>query len=425
MIIHIVQQGDTLYKIAQRYGVSIEKLVEDNQISYPDMLTIGQNIVIDHDMIIHTVVRGDTLYQLAKQYGTTVEDIVESNPQIANPDRISIGQRINIPVGVQKLGSMEVNGYVYDTVQASVLEKVLPNLTYISIFAYEVMSDGGLSTINDDWIIRMARQQRVAPLMTIVNIVEGEGFSSDLAHTILTDEAVQQQLISNVLNAMQSKNYYGLNVDFEYLYPEDREAYNAFLERVRQAIHPYGYILTTAVAPKISADQQGTLYEAHDYAAHGRIADRVIIMTYEWGYINGPPLPIAPIGPVRQVLDYAVTEIPPKKIMMGMPNYAYDWTLPYREGTSARILTNVEAVNLAIEKMVEIKYDQEAQAPFFEYTDQGVRHIVWFDNAQSIKARLQLVDEYGLAGVSYWTVNQYFSQNWLVQNALYDTIKVL
>ena len=426
MIIYVVRPGDTLYQIARRYGVDLQKLIDDNGITNPDNLAVGQNIVILADLINYTVLRGDTLYNIGERYGVSVEDMIEANPQITNPNQIRVGQIINLPLPSVNLGSMEVNGYVYDNVTTETLNKILPNLTYISIFGYQVRPDGSLSTLNDESIIRQSRAQKVAPLMVITNIKEGASFDSALASTILNNEQVRTNLINNIVDTMQRKNYYGINVDFEYLYPADREAYNNFLRELTDRLHQYGYLVTTAIAPKISGDQQGTLYEAHDYAAHGEIVDRVIIMTYEWGYLYGPPLPIAPIGPVKQVLDYATSVIPSNKILMGMPNYAYDWTLPYQEGTAARILTNVQAVDLAREKKVEIMYDSTYQAPYFNYVDEeGREHIVWFDNAQSIASRLRLVNDYGLAGVSYWTLNNYFPQNWLVQNELYTVDKVL
>lgn len=426
MIIYVVRPGDTLYAIARRYGVDLGKLIEDNQITDPDNLAVGQNIVILADVISYTVMRGDTLYKIGERYGVSVEDMIEANPQIVNPNQIRIGQVINVPLPSENLGSMEVNGYVYDNVTTDTLNKILTNLTYISIFGYQVRPDGSLTTLNDEGIIRQARNQDVAPLMVVTNIKEGGSFDSELASTILNDEVVRNAFINNILDTMQHKDYYGVNVDFEYLYPADREAYNNFLRQLTDRLHQYGYLVTTAVAPKVSGDQQGTLYEAHDYAAHGEIVDRVIIMTYEWGYLYGEPLPIAPIGPVRQVLDYATSVIPSNKILMGMPNYAYDWTLPYVEGTAATILTNVQAVDLARERRVEIMYDSTYQAPYFNYIDdEGREHIVWFDNAQSIDARLRLVSDYGLAGVSYWTLNNYFPQNWLVQNELYTVDKAI
>ena len=149
-------------------------------------------------------------------------------------------------------------------------------------------------------------------------------------------------------------------------------------------------------------------------------------MTYEWGYLYGPAQAVAPIDQVERVLKYAVSVIPSKKILMGMPNYGYDWTLPFVRGTAAKPLTNNEAVKLAARVGAKIEYDEKSQAPFFTYYSRdGKKHIVWFDDARSIKARLALVDKYNLAGVSYWKINSFFPQNWLVLESMYDVRKVL
>ena len=111
---------------------------------------------------------------------------------------------------------------------------------------------------------------------------------------------------------------------------------------------------------------------------------------------------------------------------MGMPNYGYDWTLPFVQGSAAQPLSNLGAIQLAARVGAEIQYDERVQAPYFTYyDDQGREHIVWFDDARSIQARLRLVDKYNLGGVSYWTINNFFSQNWLVLNSMYDVRKVL
>ena len=194
--------------------------------------------------------------------------------------------------------------------------------------------------------------------------------------------------------------------------------------------HPVGYIVTTAVAPKISDDMQGVLYEGHDYKAHGEIVDHVIIMTYEWGYTFGEPMAVAPLNSVKQVLDYAVTVIPPEKILMGVPNYGYDWTLPYKPGTAARAVGNVGAVDIARENGAFIMFDQKSASPYFNYwqvNDNGVakQHVVWFEDARSIDAKLRTAIDYNLGGVSYWTINRFMPQNWLVLDQLYDVIKIL
>ncbi len=91
--------------------------------------------------------------------------------------------------------------------------------------------------------------------------------------------------------------------------------------------------------------------------------------SYEWGYTYGPPMAVAPLAAVRRVLDYAVSEMPPEKIFMGFPNYAYDWTLPYQAGsTRAELIGNEAAVQLAVRVGAEIRFDETAQTPWFTYT---------------------------------------------------------
>lgn len=121
-------------------------------------------------------------------------------------------------------------------------------------------------------------------------------------------------------------------------------------------------------------------------------------------------MPVSPINNVRRVLDFGVSQISSDKILMGMSNYGYDWRLPFTQGESkAEKLTNYQAAARAEYYAVPIQYDEEAQAPFFTYTAaDGSEHIVWFENERSWRARLALVEEYGLAGVSIWNIMHIF-----------------
>ena len=165
-----------------------------------------------------------------------------------------------------------------------------------------------------------------------------------------------------------------------------------------------------ALAPKVRADQPGVLYEGHDYAGMGRAADYCLLMTYEWGYTYGEPMAVSPINHVRRVLEYGLTEIPAEKILMGMSNYGYDWALPFVRGESkAEKLTNYQAQARAEYYGVPVEWDETAQAPFYTYaTPAGVKHVVWFENERSWQARLALVAEYGLAGISIWNIMHIF-----------------
>lgn len=426
MYIYVVRPGDSLFYIGELYGVSARSVAETNQMDLTDSLVIGQALVVEADEVRHTVAPGETLSGLARQYQLSEEAIRKANPQITNPAFLRAGETVVIPSPFRSLGPKQVNGYAFPSINPDTLERTLPHLTYCSVFSYQANADGSLNTIPDDPVIATARRRNVAPMMVVTNIVTGSGFSSSIAHSILTSDAAQETLLTNVLRILRQKNYFGLNLDFEYLLQEDRERYNQFLTKAAARLHAAGYILTTSLAPKTRADQPGLLYEAHDYPAHGRIVDYVILMTYEWGYTNGPALPVAPLNLVEQVLQYAVSAIPNQKIFMGIPNYGYDWTLPFVQGTKARALTNPGAVELARRVGARIFFDSKAQAPYFHYYSSDAKeHEVWFEDARSIDAKLRLADRYGLGGISYWTINSYFAQNWLVLDALYQVQKVL
>ena len=135
---------------------------------------------------------------------------------------------------------------------------------------------------------------------------------------------------------------------------------------------------------------------------------------------------MSPVNRIRRVLDYAVSVMPAGKILMGFSNYAYDWTLPWKQGTAARVLSNAGAQELAISRGAEIRFDKKAEAPWFNYVDaEGLTHVVWFEDARSVRARLRLVEEYGLAGVSIWTADRLWQPIPALIESLYSVEKIL
>lgn len=324
------------------------------------------------------------------------------------------------------MDEISINGYCYPYISPEVLNQTLPYLTYVTIFTYGFTPDGELITIDDENVISLAWQQNVAPLMLISTLSPEGTFSNVLAHQLLTNEDVQDVLIENILETLTQKGYYGLDIDFEYVLQGDRDAYTTFVKKVTDRLNEQGFEVTVALAPKVSADQPGLLYESHDYGGLGSAANWVLLMTYEWGYTYGPPMAVAPINKVREVLDYAITEIPAAKIFMGIPNYGYDWTLPYVRGESkAKSVGNVEAQELAQRYGAQIQFDETAQAPYFYYQDElGRDHVVWFEDERSIRAKLSLIIEYGLRGAGYWNIMKFFPANWQVVEEMFQVRKV-
>ncbi|GHV42832.1 germination protein [Clostridia bacterium] len=377
--------------------------------------------------MIYTVKKGDSLYSIGRAHGLSYVQIAKDN-ELSADDELVVGQTIFLNDGQEeKLGEIIVNGYAFPNITQNVLDRTSPELTYLSIFSYEASASSPfLKPINDDTVIKDALSFGVFPALTITNIGKSGGFEAEVAHAIISDEKASRNVLGAAVKIMDEKGYHALNIDFEYLYPEDRENYNSFILLAEEMVHATANrVLMTALAPKYNANQQGALYSAHDYNFHGRHVDYVILMTYEWGYAYSEPMSVAPVGEVKRVLDYAVTEIPSEKILMGIPNYGYNWHIPYSQGEAAAAVGNYDAVRIARQNGAEIEYDEKAQTPHFTYYDISGKEerLVYFEDARSIQAKLSLVYDYNLGGVSYWTINRYFPQNWLVLDAMYDTEK--
>ena len=427
MQIHVVQPGESIFEIAQIYNSTVSAIVGANEVPNPNQLVVGQTLVIPIVGSYYWVQPGDSLYNIGQRFGISYQELARVNMIPVNQP-LRVGLRLYIPPGPKRRA--EINAYVEpigDTVTPALEEsarKAAPFLTYLAPFSYQVNRDGTLQAPPLNNFPAIAEANGAALMMVVTNLEEGE-FSAELGRIILTDEQVQNRLLDNIIAIARQYNYGDIHFDMEFLPTDLRENYNNFLRKAKARLSAEGLLMSTALAPKTSATQVGEWYEAHDYRAHGEIADFVVLMTYEWGYSGGPPMPVSPIGPVRQVVEYALSEMPANKIMLGQNLYGYDWTLPYVPGGPyARALSPQQAIQLAAENNVPIRYDYTAQAPYFNYTDdQGRQHRVWFEDARSIQAKFDLVKELGLRGVSYWKLGLSFPQNWLLIEENFDVVK--
>lgn len=422
MTIHVVSAGETVAGIAESYGVDPARLAADNAVPPSGALAVGQTLVVRFPRTVHAVQPGETLFSIARDNGLTVRQLWRNNWFLGGTADLRPGDALVLSFFDEKLGAAATNGYAYPFIQDALLRRQLPYLTYLTPFTYGITASGGLLPLEDDALLAAARQAGTRPVMHLSTLTESGQFSTDRAVLVLTDPQVQDQLVSDVLQAVRTRGFAGVDVDFEYLPGAQAADYAAFLSRLQRLLHAQGAFLWAALAPKTSADQPGLLYEGHDYAAIGAATDGVLVMAYEWGYTYGPPMAVAPLPNVRAVLDYAVTEIPPEKIFLGVPNYGYDWPLPFVQGTTrAQSISNQYAIELAIRYDIAIQYDEAAQSPFFHYTDDsGTVHEVWFEDARSMAAKLELIAEYGLQGAGFWNLMRPFSQTWLTLDSLYD-----
>lgn len=376
-------------------------------------------------MEIYVVKSGDTVDSIAESHGIPVSSLIYNN-QLVFPYALAVGQALLLSSGEASETSYPawVNGYAYPFIQQEVLDETLPYLSSLSVFSYGFTTDGTLvpPALDDSFMIDAALMAGVRPVLTLTPLGPDGNFNNFLITAVVNDQTAKENLLANLLATVQEKNFQGVDIDFEYIRPEDRIPFADFVADVRNLLSPYGYHVSVALAPKTSDSQAGLLYEGKDYGLLGEAADSVLLMTYEWGYTYGPPMAVAPINKVRQVVEYAITRITPSKIDLGIPNYGYDWTLPFVQGASrATTVSNQEAVRIAIEAGVPIQFDEVAMSPFFQYEKDGQLHEVWFEDVRSYREKFTLLPAYGLRGMGYWQIMRFFRPNWLL---LEDTFQI-
>lgn len=426
--IHVVRPGESIWGIAQAYNVNPQTIIQTNQLEAPNNLVVGQAIVIPIIGSFNWVQPGDTLFSIAQRFGLNYLTLAQING-ISPTMPLTPGIRLYIPP--REKTNAEVNIYIEqtgDTVSEQLLNsarEVVPYLTYLAPFSYEARRDGSLEPMPIEGIPEVAQSGGASLMLVVTNLENGE-FSGELGRAILQSSAVQDVLLDNIIEeANRIGTVSDIHFDFEFLPPDQREAYNNFLRKAADRLHSEGLLISTALAPKTSREQAGQWYEAHDYRAHGEIVDFVVLMTYEWGYSGGPPMAVSPISEVEKVINYALTEMPAEKIMMGQNLYGYDWTLPFVEGGEyARAISPQQAIAIAREHNAEIQFDPVAQSPYFYYVDdEGDNHEVWFEDARSIQAKFNLMKRLNLRGISYWKLTFSFPQNWLLIQDNFNVVK--
>ncbi len=355
---------------------------------------------------------------IAARYRVAASDVVYDN-QLVYPYELAVGQALLIRTDRRNpVRSVKAGGYAYPFINRWILTQTLPFLSELFVFSYGFTAEGELIVPlwDDEWMIEEAVRFGTKPILTLTPFGPDGRFNNQLISSVVNNLAYRENLIQNLLQIMGEKGYRGIDIDFEYILAADRDAFTEFVSVVAQTMRGSGYQTSVALAPKTSADQKGLLYEGKDYGALGAVADFVLLMTYEWGYTYGPPMAVAPIDQVRRVLEYALTEIPAEKISLGIPNYGYDWPLPFVRGTTAATtIGNIQAVRIAIENNAVIGYDEVAKSPYFNYVAQsGIQHEVWFEDVRSLQEKFGLIADYGLRGCGYWQIMQWFRANWLL-----------
>ena len=267
------------------------------------------------------------------------------------------------------------------------------DLDYAGLHWATVNSDGSVTIKADPNVIRLVRSLGARPILS-VTLANG----ADTAHTILATDSSRTAAIDTLAYAIT--DYDGISIDFEGLYPEDRDLLTMFMAQLAGRLRPAGKLVTMALTAKLSDTRTGWA-GALDYAALAPDADLFVVMAYGHRTASSSmPGPSAPMPWVINAISYAVSQIPSSKVLLGVPLYGYDWDTT--AGPPARVLHYTDAMAIAAQQGVAVDHDQVQQGAHFSYTKGGHTHEVWFEDRSTVDAKLALIAQQNLAGVAVW-----------------------
>lgn len=305
----------------------------------------------------------------------------------------SVSSNKQVSTGKKKVLGFATYYYSGDSSSYNSMVNNRSNIDQIATHNYITDGKGNITGLMPTNQLNYANKNGIEALAMVAN-----NFDGNIAKTLLESPSNVKNLINNLLVQMKTNGYKGVNIDLEGIYSYNRNQYTEFIKQLYNTLKPQGFTVTLSVPAKINDNPANTWCAAYDYAKLGNYADKIILMTYDEHYPGGQPGAVASINWVENVIKYAVSVIPKEKILLGTAAYGYDWS---SNGTKAYGIQGI--YNLATKYGATILWDKLSQTPYFNYKDaSGISHTVWFENENSLKYKLDLVNKYDLNGIGIW-----------------------
>ena len=343
-----------------------------------------------------------------------VKSIVKAPTPAPTPAPVPVPVPAPVPVPVlapaptPTKASKEILGFAtyYYAGDSSSYNSLVANSKYINEIAtdtYSTDATGNISGLIPTNQLNYANSVGIKTYAMITN-----NFNGNVAKALLESQVNRQNLINNILATLKSKGFKGVNVDMEGVFYYDRSYYSAFIKELYAALHSQGFTVTASIPAKTNDSPSNGWSGAFDYAVIGQFTDKIAIMTYDEHEPSSAAGPIASIGWVQNVVNYAVSVIPRDKILLGTAAYGYDWA------STGNKAYGIDAIyKLASSQGAQILWNDNYKSPYFNYKDaSGISHSVWFENGTSLSYKLDIVNNYNLAGIAIWRLGFENSDYW-------------
>lgn len=270
----------------------------------------------------------------------------------------------------------------------------------VSPVYYSLANDGKINVDKTD----LETLQQITQGTSIKIIPSIAGFEPGPLSIVLNDEEKLNRHVEFLLKEVDEHNFDGIDLDYEAVHLKDKDKFYTLLDRLSKGLHKRNKILTIAVLSKwgdsITYGYRPETREVQNYTKLAEYVDQIRIMAYDYTSSgSNNPGPIAPLAWVDSVLSYAVKRAPAEKIVLGVHLYGYAWP----QGESARALDYGQVGNLKREGRVsDTFYSDNTGEGALRYTNNGKTYFAYYASPETVQARIDLANKYGIQGVAYW-----------------------
>ncbi|MCR4401940.1 MAG: glycosyl hydrolase family 18 protein [Firmicutes bacterium] len=286
-------------------------------------------------------------------------------------------------------------------------------ITHVSPCWYSMDACGNIQSEERDVFqtIDLARTRGIA----VVPLIANERFSPEVAHDVLASEDTRRRAAENVASLVLERGFDGINMDFEGAFLKgDRDRYTMLVGEIARRLRPHGKHVSVDVVAQTSPpgpDDTGWA-QAYDYPGLAREVDHLIIMGYDYSPSGGPPGPVSPLWWLEDVIDYALTCVPRDKIVIGLPFYGRHWTIEKGVPSPGRGLDTKRMAELLSSPGLVPAWDERAACPVLRYYEGETEHVVYYEDLESLRLKLELVRKRGIDGLAFWRLGSEDPRMW-------------
>ncbi|MGG1675728.1 glycosyl hydrolase family 18 protein [Neobacillus sp. NRS-1170] len=252
-------------------------------------------------------------------------------------------------------------------------------------------------------VIQSAHKKHLKVYMVVHNLFyETVEKGKQAASNVLHNDNNRNVFIQNLRNEMNQFKYDGINIDMENLYLTDRDSFSLMIKNLSDALNPDGKVVTVSVPANTGDSRANPWSPWFDYEKLGQYSDGLMIMTYDEHNPRTNPGSTASVEWTEATIRYALKhEVPPSKILLGIAGYGWDWDTT--AAAKAKYSSYKELMGQKTKYKAKIIWDSRSQTPYFSYVDEKHHnHQAWFENSNSLRFKLNLVEKYNLRGIGIW-----------------------